>query len=439
MSDSNPPVHSKTKEEKVDSSHQSEENNQGSNNQFENTSNEDDSNNQFVNNNQESSTKRKRTTKAKPKKRKPLPRNAKKKKEKCTEPRNIRMATKTKNKMTEEAALDILYGIDIAENEQNSEEEKVITNESKFQRCRRKKKKRDQKYLLQFQDSFFSMLQVLLPPVQNSDPRPVLACIETIYESSNFRVNLGSNNILLEKGRKKYHTTLNYTFAIPPGCCVLFHYSSTIHSGGEATTPCTRTFSIFAEENDPCFLENKNFSNVLQNCKEGCLTCHQIERFMIKNCSCKLVPDLKDEDLFSKFNLDDHGFCVLPLRKQNTIQSSIKNSVYLLETNFTCMQFQSIDQEEKSKYHDGKRNMMKLEVSKHRDVLSSETIIKNASTNDLLAFLEENEKKILNFLDNKYCCKYKRRGQTILTNTGILGNQRMHLDNLPKQPNDTNT
>lgn len=318
---------------------------------------------------------------------------------------------------------------------------KKRANDLKYRRKLKVREDEVKTSLCSFKRSFFAVLPTILPSRRNcSSIAPIFACIQPIRESSVLRVNVGSHNVKFTKKGKAYHQCLDYDLTVPVGCCVLFYYDATIHSGGPATSSCTRIFSIFAEEIQLAPLENKNYTNVITKCEDKkCKICLKAMKYISRNEAC-LIPELNHEDICKYFNLEDHGFCVLRLKNESDIPNYVKNSVFLLENNFSVenrksIKFNSIGQEE-IKVKGGKRKMMSLEGTGNHDVAPIETLTENVMVkgmnSNLYSYLNDCEQDIIKFLEANFSCKYKRKGRTMIINTGEVSYQRMHIDGIPK-------
>ena len=301
-------------------------------------------------------------------------------------------------------------------------------NDNKDKSHRMKKKLETlhlQKKLDAFQMSFFALLPCLVPKV-SCYPLPTLASIQPIIESCVVRINVCSHNSDLVNGRKVYHEFLNFDVTIKPGHCLLFIHDGTVHGGGPSSTPCTRYFTIYGSKEKRVVVSNGNNVKEVIKCTGFCSICQNGESYLKRSDGGTLFHGMINEDL-DKFNIEDHGFCVLQLKTKKIVKNRIVNNVRFIEQGFTKMKFHSIGQEE-IQNKNGKRNVL----SKNgRNVICEDQILSKAIKGDLSHYMNECHDYVVNWLTLRYSNDYERKGSTILTNSGEVKYQKLHLDALP--------
>ena len=177
-------------------------------------------------------------------------------------------------------------------------------------------------------------------------------------------------------------------------------------------------------------VENENNSTCLKRCERDCKLCANVTNICLRTGKNKIFPALTSEDLKRFFNLEDHGFCILEVKKKEFFKKEgkgYKNAMFLVENNFTNIKFQNLGQEE-SKGHTGKRNILALTG---REVEKPENVLAKGSKDHLKTYYKECDDAIINFLNAKYNCRYEMKGKTLISNTGVLEHQNMHLDSIP--------
>ena len=321
--------------------------------------------------------------------------------------------------------------------------------------------------LSSYKSAFSAVLVSLLPPKQMLYPTPTLSCIQPILEPCIVSVNVGSHNVPFTNGKKTYHVPLTMDVTIRPSQCLLFLYSGTVHGGGPSMNKyATRYFTIYAPKDQTVLLSNKNHVKELKQC-EDCSLCRTIQTCAKQN-NGTIFSNL-DYDIFT---IEQHGFCVLntnqnkiPQKKKIQIHNSIEtlelgllknekvNSFVLREeedeklnslTNCEkeknnpkkkmrgkSMKFKSIGQEETKKRVQGERQIMSIDGSGLRNVVSEDQVLKAYIKGPLKTYTNESDAFIVDYLTSLYKTQYEQKGKTILTNKGNLSYQKLHLDGLP--------
>jgi hypothetical protein len=287
-----------------------------------------------------------------------------------------------------------------------------------------------------FVNAFDCLCQKTDPVHHNRCPvalgtKPQVSVILPLIEDSVLRMAVGSHKEVYSRSDSSLHGESFMNVLIPPTFAIIFMSGRTIHGGGPSTLRNTRVFSIYSPEDIFTTLDNKNYrGRNVSACLDTCQKCLDLKHFKDKVCG-DLFPcfdewdyDIDVGELLFHFNIKQHGFCVLKVTTMENLTQQVINEVNTFERGGNGVTFRAMGQEEDTSLN----NRKILNVGGYLDEF---LLIADKWKGRLNDYHSQCSLEIESFLATTFDTTYKHRGMTVLTNTGNVDMQSLHLDSMP--------